>query len=98
MRNINIFALFLSLLFTVAIHSTFAQTRPRRLVDPAPSPSPIPSVPVDPREPQSGPQRKSSDPGRPGTPSDNERQEQADVVRVDTNLVTVPVSVVDQIG
>src|SRR5437763_5262794 len=94
MRNINIFALFLSLLFTVAIHASFAQPRPRRLVDPAPTPSPVPSASMETRKQQA----KSSDAESSTTPSDADRLEQDDVVRVDTNLVTVPVSVLDRDG
>ncbi len=74
MRSITVFALFLSLLFVVAIHASFSQTRPRRVDEPAPTPSPASS------------------------PSSTEEQERGDVVRIDTNLVTVPVSVLDRNG
>ena len=94
MRN-TIFALFLSLFFAVAIHTTFAQTRLRRVEEPSPSPSPASQTSVEKPEPE----RKSGDAPRstlrvPGT----EEQDPADVVRVDTNLVTVPVSVLDRNG
>jgi len=87
MRHIRLLALFLSLLFAVATHASFAQTRPRRLVDPPPTPSP--SIETRELEPKSG---------EAATRTDTDRQEQDDVVRVDTNLVTVPVSVLDRNG
>jgi VWFA-related protein len=90
MKKIKLLTLFLSLLFAVAIHATFAQTRPRRLVDPGPAPSPVPSTSVE-------LERKGGD-AAGKAPSDMERPEQDDVVRVDTNLVTVPVSVLDRNG
>jgi VWFA-related protein len=71
MRRITI--LFLSLLFAVAIHAAFGQTRPRRVDEPAPTPAPVAS------------------------PSTTDEQA-LDVVRVDTALVTVPVSVRDRNG
>lgn len=75
MRNTNS-ALFLVLVFIVAINATFAQTRPRPVEEPGQTPAP-PS---------------------PGNPPGADTQEEADVVRVDTNLVTVPVSVRDRNG
>ena len=87
MRNIRLLALFLSLLFALAIHSSFAQTRPRRLVDPPPTPSP--SIETRELEPQSR---------DVATRTNTDRPEQDDVVRIDTNLVTVPVSVLDRNG
>jgi VWFA-related protein len=86
MRNTT-FALFLSL--TVAIHATFAQTRPRRVEEP------VPQTAVEKPEPE----RKSGDapPSRIAL-SGTEGQEPGDIVRVETNLVTVPVSVLDRNG
>ena len=95
MRNIHVFALFLSLFLAVAIHATFAQTRPRRAEGPAPTPSPFPPASVASPELKngSGEAMRST-----GSPSNTDRQEEGDVVRVDTNLVTVPVSVLDRNG
>ena len=90
MKNVNVLALLLSLFFALAIHATFAQTRPRRLAEAAPTPSPS----IETREPE----RKSREAARSVTSSDADRQEQDDVVRVDTDLVTVPVSVLDRNG
>jgi Ca-activated chloride channel family protein len=95
MRNITVFALLLSLLFAVAIHATFAQTPPRRVEGPAPNPSPRPPASVAIPELE----RKSGDAVRATTgPSGTEEQKQGDVVRIDTNLVMVPVSVLDRNG
>jgi len=93
MKNIKLLTLFLSLLVFVAIHASFAQTRPRRLVDPGPAPSPLASPVGTP-----APQKKTIDADSNIIPADKDRQEQDDVVRIDTNLVTVPVSVLDRNG
>ena len=90
MRN-TIFALFLSL--TVAI-ATFAQTRPRRVEAPGPTPSPLP--PAAAASPESESVSAEIRPG--GKPFNADRQDPGDIVRVDTNLVTVPVSVLDRNG
>ncbi|MEK6333353.1 MAG: VWA domain-containing protein [Acidobacteriota bacterium] len=76
MRKLNLFSLFLSLFCTVAVHASFAQDRPRRVDEPAPTASPVPRASVE----------------------TTDGQEQDDVVRVDTNLVTVPVTVLDRNG
>jgi Ca-activated chloride channel family protein len=94
MKNIKMFVLFLSLLFTVTIHVAFAQTRPRRLAEPAASPSPVASPSVETR----GKQTTGGEAGSASRPYDMDGQEQEDVVRIDTNLVTVPVSALDRNG
>jgi Ca-activated chloride channel family protein len=91
----TIFALFLSLLFAVAIHATFAQTRPRRVEEPTPSPSPASQTSGEKPEAE---RKKDDAPRSTLRVSGTEEQEPADVVRVDTNLVTVPVSVLDRNG
>jgi len=87
MRNTNSFAL-LSLILAVAIPATLAQTRPRRVDEPAPTASPLPRSEL---------QGTSGDAKR-AISDQTDSQEAGDVVRIDTNLVTVPVSVLDRNG
>ena len=86
--------LLLSLLTTTA-QVVSPQTRPRRVGQTAPAPSPSPPASVETPEPE----RKSTESLRSTEkPPANGGQEQLDVVRIDTTLVTVPVSVLDRNG
>jgi VWFA-related protein len=73
-------------LFTIAA-SALPQTRVRRVGEPTSSPSPSPPPAEIPSKPP------AEEPA-----SKNESHQELDVVRIDTNLVTVPVSVVDRDG
>lgn len=78
-------------LVTLCAQVTTSQTRPRRLGEAMPEPSPSPRSVETPK-----PGIESTD-SRPAVLSP-EGEQDLDVVRVDTNLVTVPVSVVDRDG
>lgn len=87
--------LLLALLTTIA-QVVSPQTRPRRAeqTPPGPSPSPRASVETPESESQSAESLRST--GKP--PSNGGGQEAIDVVRIDTTLVTVPVTVLDRNG
>jgi Ca-activated chloride channel homolog len=89
------FILLLSLLTTTA-QVVSPQTRPRSVGQTAPSPSPSPPADVERPEPES----KSAESRRSTVePASKEgAQEKLDVVRIDTTLVTVPVTVLDRNG
>lgn len=89
----SILVLFLFLV-TISAQVTSSPTRPRSVSETTPVPSPKPSAVETPK------------PGKPGVESlsrsqaavDSEDRQELEVVRIDTNLVTVPVSVVDRDG
>lgn len=89
MRRFIVVPLLLSLLFAIAT-SLSAQTRPRRVGGGTSEPQQQPSTST-----QQTPASQQSQPS-----SDNESEEvgDGDVVRVNTSLVTVPVSVMDRSG
>ena len=89
----SILILFLSLL-TISAQAPSSQTRPRRAGEtPPPTPSPSPG------SPGTTPDKVNIE-SRPSPPAivSSEGGQDLDVVRIDTNLVTVPVSVVDRDG
>lgn len=87
--------LLLSLLTTTA-QVVSPQTRPRRVGQTAPSPSPSPPASVKTPEPESKSPESLRSTEKP--PAKGGGQEEPDVVRIDTTLVTVPVSVRDRNG
>src|SRR6266550_866937 len=87
LRNATNSICFFSLLFLVQL--TFAQTRPRRAEQAIPEPSPL-SSPAERRNPE---RQKGND-----LPSSMKEDQEVDVIRVNTTLVTVPVSVRDRAG
>ena len=88
-------ALFILSCFVLAITMQVisAQTRERRVYEKSsvPSPSPSPQASPDKPKPESNDSTKKP-------PVNGVRQEDVDVLRIDTTLVTVPVSVVDRNG
>src|SRR3954470_18775334 len=86
----TIVVLLLSLL-TLSAHVTTSQTRPRRLGEVMPEPSPSPGT-------SEMPKPAIESPGARPAVLNPESSQDLDVVRVETNLVTVPVSVVDRAG
>lgn len=107
MRRIVALCLLLSLLLSVTITS-FAQSRPRRVgnstsTPPTTTPAPQPTQTTPTRPPVlMGRTNSNSSPSAQPTqsPVSNEPEEvgEGDVVRVNTSLVTVPVSVMDRGG
>ena len=90
-RTILILLLFLG---TISAQVATSQTRPRRVDETAPSPSPSSSPVASPK-----PETVSVESPRSQQAAIDSRVGQdLDVVRIDTNLVTVPVSVVDRDG
>ncbi|MFN2513184.1 MAG: VWA domain-containing protein [Pyrinomonadaceae bacterium] len=91
MRNAITFVCILSLLFLVAVQFTFGQTRARRVEQTMPEPPPSSSPADQTRRPegQKGDGRRSRE---------KEAQEKVDVIRVNTTLVTVPLTVLDRNG
>jgi Ca-activated chloride channel family protein len=93
-------ALVLLLLLAVCAKSLWAQGRPRRVEQ---SPSPASSAPTTGRAPvltggtNSSQGQNSSQPGN-NTHAGPEEVDQSDIVRVNTTLVTIPVSVMDREG
>lgn len=88
-------SILLLVLLTTMAQVVSPQTRPRRVAPTAPDPSPSPSASVEAQNPES----KSGESLRsPEKPADGRGQEGLDVVRIDTTLVTVPVSVLDRNG
>jgi len=91
-RNVSILCL---LLAATAAQVALAQTRPRRVEDNTPSPSPSPPqlIKRSDAEPASAdpPPSEVKVPNGKDTPDD-------DVIRIDTTLVTIPVSVTDRLG
>jgi Ca-activated chloride channel family protein len=87
----SILILLLSLV-TISAQVASSQTRPRRVAETTPSPSPSPSSVEKPDEVSVESLRP-----QPTVVSSGGGQD-LDVVRIDTNLVTVPVSVVDRDG
>jgi len=91
MRTATTSVWLLSLLFLVAVQLTFAQTRARRAEQTIqPQPSSSPATQTRSLERQKGDDRRSS--------MEKEAQGEVDVIRVNTTLVTVPVSVLDRNG
>ena len=80
---------------TIAAQVVSPQTRPRSVGQTAPSPSTSPSPPASVETPGPGAESLGST-EKPA--SKGGRQEKLDVVRIDTTLVTVPVSVLDRNG
>ena len=70
-----------------------AQTRERRVYQKSSAPSPSPSPQDSPNKP-----KPESNDSTKKPPVNGVRQEDVDVLRIDTTLVTVPVSVVDRDG
>jgi Ca-activated chloride channel homolog len=91
MRNLTTVVCLLSWLCLVALQPAFAQTRTRRVEQPIPA-----------AEPSSTPSAQTSDSQRQkhDRRSSHEKDDQTaiDVIRVNTTLVTVPVSVLDRDG
>ena len=97
MRKNLALTLFLALL-TVMAPEARSQTRPRRSDQAAPNASPTPSVEPTTSGKTSG---RSSLPSKDKLPPGQEKQEEieeGEVVRIETTLVTVPVSVTDRNG
>lgn len=98
------FQLLLLSLFAVCAAFLQAQTRPRRIGDtPQPAPSTPATTSTPSRAPVLGGANRTNNPGsngQPGTVAKDgpEEVEAGDVVRVDTTLVTLPVSVMDRDG
>lgn len=84
----------LLLLVTVTAQVVSPQTRPRSVGQTTPSPSPSPPASVDTPEVE----RKGTESLRSTEKPNEGGQEGLDVVRIDTTLVTVPVSVLDPNG
>ncbi|HEX8649608.1 MAG TPA: VWA domain-containing protein [Pyrinomonadaceae bacterium] len=108
MRKIAIVSLLLSL-FVLAAQPLSAQTRPRRVGQGSrtqPTTTPQPSTPRAERPPVLGGRTRTD--GQPSTPqnqpapsssnNDPEEVDAGDVIRVDTTLVTIPVTVMDRNG
>ena len=91
----------ISLLISLLSASTlFAQTRPRRVGDRASAPPAESSAPSQPPVLRGNNNPNSSQPKPQSTPTQNEPEEveAGDVIRVDTTLVTIPLSVMDRDG
>src|SRR5215510_15987192 len=104
MKRISVFLLLISLLSTTTSMG-FGQSRPRRVGDQqsipqATSPSPPPAQTGAP--PVLGganyPNNRKPDPRPEQTPAAPEEVDAGDIIRVDTTLVTIPVSVMDRDG
>jgi len=89
-------SILLLVLLTTMAQVVSPQTRPRRVAPTAPDPSPSPQASVE----TPGPESKSAESLRSAEkPTTNGGgQEGLEVVRIDTTLVTVPVSVLDRNG
>ncbi|MDQ6652677.1 MAG: VWA domain-containing protein [Acidobacteriota bacterium] len=100
MKRISSCLLLLSLL-AVCAATVLAQTRPRRIGQNVPTPAPTSSSPSRPPV-LGGPTRtnRSQSSGQPTTAVNNgpEEVEAGDVIKVNTTLVTLPVSVMDREG
>ena len=88
----SIFILLLSLV-TISAQVASSQTRPRRVDGTTPAPSPSPSSVELPKPDNVNVESRRSKPV-----VSSEGGQDLDVVRIETNLVTVPVSVVDRDG
>lgn len=86
----------LVLLAAIAANVVFAQTRPRRVEETTPTPSPSPPTLNEkfPPENRTGDQQPSSD----QLPANKTGSDEGDVIRIETNLVMLPVSVTDRLG
>jgi Ca-activated chloride channel homolog len=99
MRNTIAFAVLAFLLTGIAARSEFAQSGVKRSAPP-PSPSPSPSISPSP-SPSAEPAKPENDPQPSGNQPSERVDEQVgpgDVLRVETTLVTVPVSITDRDG
>src|SRR5436190_22309385 len=90
-RSIVVLFLFL---VTISAQVPSSPTRPRRVGETTPVPSPAPSSVQTPKPDKPGVESLI----RPQAAVDSEGRQELEVVRIDTNLVTVPVSVVDRDG
>jgi len=100
MKRISSYALLVSLFVTFAIVS-FAQTRPRRVGQNSQPNAPISSTTSRPPVLAGAKRTNSSEPSKEPTvaaKSGPEEVDAGDVIRVDTTLVTLPVSVMDRDG
>jgi len=91
MNKIGKLALMLWLACAVTSQFGFSQTRPRRVEEPTATPSPAPPVLI----------RANNDAAQPPRSNDqpvNNRADNIDVLRIETTLVTLPVSVTDRLG
>jgi Ca-activated chloride channel homolog len=100
MKEITSLILITALLFAIAAQSGFTQTRARRVGQTAPGTSPSPRTSGETPKPE---RTTSSDPrlSTNNSPSGKEGQDvvgEDDVVRVNTTLVMVPVSITDRDG
>jgi Ca-activated chloride channel family protein len=89
-------SILLLMLLAIAAQVVSPQTRPRSVGQTSPSPSPSPRASVETPEPESKSAESLRSEEKP--PSNGGGQEGLDVVRIDTTLVTVPVSVLDRNG
>jgi VWFA-related protein len=104
MKRFSVFLLLLSLLSTVTIIG-FGQGRPRRVGDRQSTPqttSPAPQPQQTGRPPVLGganyPNNRKPEPPPEQTPTPPEEVDAGDIIRVNTTLVTIPVSVMDRDG
>ena len=100
MKRISSYLLLLSV-FALCAAAALSQTRPRRIGQNAPTPAPTSSSPSGPPVLGGATRTNGSQPsGQPTTAVNNgpEEVEAGDVIKVNTTLVTLPVSVTDRDG
>jgi Ca-activated chloride channel family protein len=100
MKRVSSYLLFLSV-FALCAAAVLSQTRPRRIGQNAPTPAPISSSPSGPPVLGGATRTNGSQPsGQPTAPVNigPEEVEAGDVIKVNTTLVTLPVSVTDRDG
>lgn len=107
MKKLSIFLLLLSLLFA-SIGFAFGQGRPRRVgnqttVPQTTAPEPQTSTPAPPTKPPvlggaNNPNNRKPEQQQEQTPTGPEEVDAGDIVRVNTTLITIPVSVMDRDG
>lgn len=89
-------ALILLVLLPITAQVVFTQTRPRRVEQSTATPSPSPRSLIE----NSAPEGKTTDllPAGNKLPAGKTRSDELDVVRIETNLVILPLSVTDRLG